>query len=75
MDETDGPKDDQTAGSNLLGSESLELPDHGVSGEPAEPRVPDSHLKLVEERLAEYRRDPTRVRSAYEVLDRLGRQG
>jgi putative addiction module component (TIGR02574 family) len=33
--------------------------------------VPESHLELAEERLAEYRRDPSRARSAYEVLDRL----
>jgi len=33
--------------------------------------VPESHLRLAEERLAAYRRDPQQARSAYEVLDRL----
>ena len=33
--------------------------------------VPESHLELAEERLAEYRRDPTRARSAYDLIDRL----
>jgi putative addiction module component (TIGR02574 family) len=35
--------------------------------------VPESHRELAEERLAAYRRDPTRARSAYEVIDRLAR--
>jgi len=38
---------------------------------PGEIPVPESHLKLAEERLTDYRRDPTRARSAYEILDRL----
>jgi len=42
-----------------------------IAEEPGEIPVPDSHLDLAEERLAEYRRDPARARSAYEVLDRL----
>ena len=33
--------------------------------------VPESHLRLVEERLADYRRDPSRTRPAFEVIDRL----
>jgi len=33
--------------------------------------VPESHLELADERLAEYRRDPSQARSAYEVIDRL----
>ncbi len=33
--------------------------------------VPESHLNLAEERLAEYRRDPSRARPARDVLDRL----
>ena len=33
--------------------------------------VPESHLELADERLAEYRRDPSRARSAYHVIDRL----
>ena len=38
---------------------------------PGELPVPESHLEVAEARLAEYRRDPTRAHSAYEVLDRL----
>jgi len=30
--------------------------------------VPKAHLSLAKERLAAYRRDPTRSRSAYEVV-------
>jgi len=33
--------------------------------------VPESHLELAAERLAEYRRAPSRARSAYHVIDRL----
>jgi putative addiction module component (TIGR02574 family) len=42
-----------------------------IAEKPDEIPVPDSHIALVEERLAEYRRDPTRGRPACEVLDRL----
>jgi len=45
-----------------------------IAESPGELPVPESHLKVAEERLAEYRRDPTRARSAYEVLDRLGKK-
>ncbi len=38
---------------------------------PGEIPVPEGHLELAEERLAGYRRDPSRARSAYEVIDRL----
>jgi putative addiction module component (TIGR02574 family) len=33
--------------------------------------VPESHLALAEERLAEYRRDPSQARPAFEVLDEI----
>ncbi len=33
--------------------------------------VPESHLRLVEERLAAHRRESGATRSAFEVLDRL----
>lgn len=36
--------------------------------------IPDSHLRLIEERLAEHRRDPSQVRPAFEVLDELSRR-
>jgi putative addiction module component (TIGR02574 family) len=42
-----------------------------ISERPGEIPVPESHLNLAEERLAEYRRDPSRARPARDVLDRL----
>jgi len=42
-----------------------------ISERPGEIPVPGSHLSLVEERLAEYRRDPSRARPARDALDRL----
>jgi putative addiction module component (TIGR02574 family) len=44
-----------------------------IAEQPDELPVPESHLKLAEERFAEYRRDPTRARPAFDVLDRLPR--
>jgi putative addiction module component (TIGR02574 family) len=41
---------------------------------PGEIPVPESHLVLAEERLAEYRRDPSRAQAARDVLDRLGKK-
>ena len=42
-----------------------------ISENPADIPVLESHLKLAEQRLAAYRRNPKRARSAYQVLDRL----
>ena len=42
-----------------------------ISKQPRDIPVPESHLLLSEERLAEYRREPDRARSALETLDRL----
>ena len=42
-----------------------------IAEKPGALPVPESHLVLAEERLAEYRRDPSHARSAYEVIDRL----
>ena len=42
-----------------------------IAEQPPELPVLESHLELVEERLAEDRRDPTRAHSAFEVIDRL----
>ncbi len=42
-----------------------------IAETPGELPVPESHLELVGERLAEYRRDPSRARSAYDIIDRL----
>ena len=45
-----------------------------IAENPDDLPVPESHLELAEQRLAEYRRDPTRARSAYDVLDRLAQK-
>ena len=42
-----------------------------ISERPGEIPVPESHLNLAEERLAEYRRDPSRAQPARDVLNRL----
>ena len=42
-----------------------------IAEQPGEIPVPESHILLAEERLAEHRRDPSRAHSAHEVLDRL----
>lgn len=42
-----------------------------ITEKPGELPAPESHLDLAAERLAEYRRDPSRARSAYDVIDRL----
>jgi putative addiction module component (TIGR02574 family) len=42
-----------------------------IAERPGELPVPESHLELTEERLAEYRRNPNRARSAYDPIDRL----
>ena len=42
-----------------------------ISEKPGQIPVPESHLILAEDRLAEYRRDPSRARPARDVLDRL----
>jgi hypothetical protein len=42
-----------------------------ISEDPDTLPVPESHLRLAEERLKRYRQDPTGAHSAFEVLDRL----
>jgi len=42
-----------------------------ISAAPGALPVPENHLRLAEERLKRYREDPSRVRDAFEVLDRL----
>jgi len=44
-----------------------------IAEKPDEIPIPESHLALAEERLADYRRDPTRARPAREFLDRLAK--
>ncbi len=45
-----------------------------IAARPGEIPVPDSHIELAEERLAEYHRDPSRARPAHDVLDRLAKK-
>jgi putative addiction module component (TIGR02574 family) len=45
-----------------------------IAERPGEIPVPESHLALVEERLAEYRRDPSRALPARNALDRLAKK-
>lgn len=45
-----------------------------IAENPAALPVPESHLKLVEERLRQYRDVPSSARSALEVLDRLSKK-
>ena len=45
-----------------------------IAENPSEVPVPESHIELAEQRLAEYRRDPDWVRPAHDVLDRLGKR-
>ncbi|HEX9423842.1 MAG TPA: addiction module protein [Pyrinomonadaceae bacterium] len=42
-----------------------------ISRDPGALPVPESHLRLAEERFKRYREDPSRAHSAFEVLDRL----
>ncbi|HEV7667531.1 MAG TPA: addiction module protein [Thermoanaerobaculia bacterium] len=42
-----------------------------IAESPEELPVPESHIALAERRLADYRRDPTLARPAFEDLDRL----
>lgn len=42
-----------------------------ITERPGELPVPRSHVELAGKRVNEYRREPTRARSAYDLLDRL----
>ena len=42
-----------------------------ISKEPTELPVPESHLRLVEQRLERHRKDPSRAHSAFKVLEEL----
>jgi hypothetical protein len=42
-----------------------------ISEDPGTLPIPESHLQLAEERLKHYREDPSRLHSAFEVLNRL----
>jgi hypothetical protein len=42
---------------------------HQISANPDEVPVPESHLRLAEERLRRYRENPATAKSAFEVID------
>ena len=42
-----------------------------IAERPGELPVPESHIELAEQRLADYHRNPTHSRPAHEVLKRL----
>jgi putative addiction module component (TIGR02574 family) len=42
-----------------------------ITEKPNDLPVPESHLELAEDRLADYRRDPSRARPAFDGLDHL----
>jgi len=42
-----------------------------IAEKPGELPAPESHLELAQDRLAEYRREPSRARPALDILDRL----
>lgn len=46
-----------------------------IAERPGEIPVPESHIELAEQRLAEYRLDPSQARPAHEVFDRLAKKG
>lgn len=45
-----------------------------IAENPADVPVPESHLQVAEQRLADYRRDPTQAQPAQDVLDRLSKR-
>ncbi len=45
-----------------------------IAERPGELPVPESHIELAEQRLSEYRRDPSQARPVYDVLDRLAKK-
>jgi putative addiction module component (TIGR02574 family) len=45
-----------------------------IAANPADLPVPESHLKLVEERLKRHRHDPSPSRSAFQIIDRLSNE-
>ena len=45
-----------------------------IAQRPDEIPVPESHIELAEQRLAEHRREPSRARPAHDVLDRLAKK-
>ena len=45
-----------------------------IAENPSEVPVPETHLEVAEQGLAEYRRTPDQARPAYDVLDRLDKK-
>ena len=44
-----------------------------IAEQPGELPVPESHLQLVDGRLADYRNDPGRARPAHDIIERLAK--
>ena len=45
-----------------------------ITASPGEIPVPESHIELAEQRLAEYRRDPSRALPAHQILNLLAKK-
>jgi putative addiction module component (TIGR02574 family) len=45
-----------------------------ISEQPNDIPVPESHLQLAEERLRQYREDPSSARPAFDIIDRLAQK-
>jgi putative addiction module component (TIGR02574 family) len=45
-----------------------------IAENPDQVPIPETHLQIAEQRLAEYRRNPDRAGSAYDALDRLDKK-
>ena len=45
-----------------------------ISEHPGDIPVPESHLRVAEQRLEDFRQDPDTAQPAYEVIDRLAKK-
>ena len=45
-----------------------------IAERPGEIPAPESHIQLAEQRLADYRRDPSQARPAHDVFDRVAKK-
>ena len=45
-----------------------------ITERPGKIPAPESHIQLAEQRLADYRRDPSQARPAHDVFDRLAKK-
>jgi putative addiction module component (TIGR02574 family) len=46
-----------------------------IAETPSEIPVPESHIELAKQRLADYHRDPSRAQPGYDIIDRLEKKG